>query len=426
MSDFFSLIPILIIAAVLAALLFFHHAAGKNGNRRIRTLTAILTAVFSVILLFLLLLRNPRVSILISTLRFAEETLDNPSYIAYQVDLQELCGDYLNGDTVLTGNVLIDHSRNIRTSTSMEVSGERSFTQRKAACSGDLSVLVLPLGEFDFYAEGSMLYMVVPMLNNLSYAFDAGIDLFLPAPELTSDLDITWFRENRQNILTFVGDIRIEKNGDVLKDCRRFSTGYRITIPEGSGGFIWELLGIEAPQHDVVVDLYLTPDCRVRRVVMDLSEVLHESAIESAVLTIDGTDCGTAILSLTLPDGESATLTAVKNGDILSMNLLDMEAVYHVNNGDLYTATGSLVWDRGENGVDIKLRQLFLSKNEEFLMSAFFEGSIEKTSVTRDVFEDVTTDLSAIHAIKWSELRDDVDDFASSVLSEIKERMLMR
>ena len=51
----------------------------------------------------------------------------------------------------------------------------------------------------------------------------------------------------------------------------------------GSGQFIWKLLGMEAPDYDVTVSVYLTKGNCLRRMTVDLSHVL-----EGAVFMVDG------------------------------------------------------------------------------------------------------------------------------------------
>ena len=393
----------------------------KKRKKRLLSFLIIFALLF--LLFFFAVQENPRLKILISTLRFSRETLNNPSYIAYQVDLMELCRDYLNGDTVLRGKALLNDVQKVKNSMNMEISGERSFSQKKASCRSDLSVLILHMGEFDFYAEDEDLYMVVPMLDNLSYAFDTGINLFWKAPELTSDLNAAWFQENRDNIVNFTKEIEVVPNGKTVKDPHSASTGYRITIPEGCGQFIWNFLGMEAPAHPVVFDLYLTPDCRVRRIEMDLTETLKDSSFETALLTIDGTDCDTAILTVTLPNDEKATITAVRNGDIISVNDMRLDTVYEAFNGDQYTATSNISWKSGDHQVDFQIHDLKVCRNEELLASGYFDGTVEKSSLPEDVFRDAPGNLYSIDKILWKDLRNDVEGFFDSVTNEIIDRM---
>lgn len=392
-------------------------------TRKIRFLSFFIMLSFLFLLLFAAIQENPRLKILISTIRFSRETLNNPSYIAYQVDLMELCRDYMNGDTVLRGNALINDVKKIRNTLNMEITGERSFSQRKAAYQANLSVLILPVGDFELYAENKDLYMIVPMLDNLSYAFDTGIQMFWKAPELTSNLNAAWFQENRDNILNFTKQIEVVPNGQIISDPHCTSIGYRVTIPQGCGMFIWEFLGMEAPTHPVIFDLYLTPGCQVRRIEIDLTETLRDSSLETAVLTVDGTDCDTAILTATLPDNEKLTVTTVRNGDIISVNTVQMDTVYETFQGDQYTTDSSISWTSDEKQTDFQIHDLTIRRNEELLASCYFDGSVEKSSFTEDVFRNAPGNLYSIDKILWRALRGDVEGFFQSVTTEILERM---
>lgn len=391
----------------------------KKRTAALLVLAGILSAF---LILAAVLLQNPRIRLLVSTVRFVAETLNNPSYIAYQVDLMELCREYLNSDTAFEGKVLLDNVRKMKSSINMEVTGERSFAQKKMACGADLSVLMLHIGVFDFYAQDESVSMVVPMLGNLSYSFDTELNLFPKAPELTHDLNADWFRENSQNIVDFTNQIGIRELGS-LSDNEPGCKGYEITVPKGSGGFIWDLLGIDPPDQDVVFSIYLTRGCKVRRVVLDLTKYIEDSTLESAMITVDGTNCEKVILDASLPDEETARIVAEKNGRIISSNVIDLSAEYHAATGDVFSAGGYMEWQPLENGFSMILHDLVMERNDETLCSAYFKGALEKTKISEDVFSDVETDLSSIPAILWRDLRDDLDGFFEDVRNEIMRRM---
>ena len=369
-----------------------------------------------------ILLQNPRVRLLVATVRFVAETLNNPAYIAYDVDLMELCREYLNADTAFDGKVLLDDVSKMKSSMNMEVNGERSFDQKKMACQADLSVLVLHMGVFDFYAEDEFLYMVVPMLGNLSYAFDTQLNLFLKAPELTHDLNAEWFGKNSQNIVDFTNQIGIRDVG-VLSEDEPGSKGYEITVPEGSGAFIWELLGMDMPKEDVVFTIYLTKGCQIRRVIVDLTKYIKDSTLESAVITVDGTDCGKVIVNAALPDNETAEIVAEKNGKIISSNVIDLSAEYHAATGDLFSTDGFMEWNHIDEGVSLAFHDVLMKRNDETLCSAYFKGELKKTKLREDVFADVTVDLDSIPTILWRDLRNDLDGFFNDVRDEITRRI---
>ena len=129
-------------------------------------------------------------------------------------------------------------------------------------------------------------YFMVPMLDNLSYAMTTSNTYFKKAPELTHDIDQEWFHDNFSNIIELTRQIQIEETGKTRTDSDDVkSHEYLVTIPEGSGGFIWELLGMDTPDYDIRVSLYLTDLCRMSRMEVDLSDIT-----EGASMIIDGTD----------------------------------------------------------------------------------------------------------------------------------------
>ncbi len=393
----------------------------KKKKRRIRliVLAAIAAALFITVIVAL---QNPRVRLLVATVRFVAETLNNPAYIAYDVDLMELCREYLNSDTTFNGKVLLDDVSKMKSSMSMEVNGERSFEQKKMACQANLSLLVLHMGIFDFYAEDEFLYMVVPMLGDLSYSFDTQLNLFMKAPELTHDLDAEWFTENSQNIINFTNQIGIRDVG-ALSDEEPGCKGYEITIPQGSGAFIWELLGMDMPKDDVVFTIYLTRGCKTRRIVVDLTKYIKDSTLEGAMITVDGTDCGKVIINASLPDNETAEIIAQKNGKIISSNVIDLSATYHAATGDLFSTDGYMEWNHIDDGASLVFHDVVMKRNDETLCNAYFKGELKKAKLDQDVFRDVTVELETIPTILWRDLRDDLDGFFNSVREEIMRRI---
>ena len=267
--------------------------------------------IFFACLLFLFLCsfvyisKNPRARMLLSVIYFMQDTLKDPAYIAYHIDIMELCQDYFNGDISFEGKAYLNDIKNFKYSSSMDISGESSFAQKKLSIISDMDVLTLNVGEMDFYMNPNTVYFMVPMLDNLSYAMTTSNTYFKKAPELTHDIDQEWFHDNFSNIIELTRQIQIEETGKTRTDSDDVkSHEYLVTIPEGSGGFIWELLGMDTPDYDIRVSLYLTDLCRMSRMEVDLSDIT-----EGASMIIDGTDVGTCILSYEMPNGERLTLT---------------------------------------------------------------------------------------------------------------------
>ena len=118
--------------------------------------------IFFACLLFLFLCsfvyisKNPRARMLLSVIYFMQDTLKDPAYIAYHIDIMELCQDYFNGDISFEGKAYLNDIKNFKYSSSMDISGERSFAQKKLSIISDMDVLTLNVGEMDFYMNYSV------------------------------------------------------------------------------------------------------------------------------------------------------------------------------------------------------------------------------------------------------------------------------
>ena len=86
--------------------------------------------------------------------------------------------DYFNGDISFEGKAYLNEYQNFKYSSSMDISGERSFAQKKLSIISDMDVLTLNVGEMDFYMNPNTVYFMVPMLDNLSYAMTTSKYLF--------------------------------------------------------------------------------------------------------------------------------------------------------------------------------------------------------------------------------------------------------
>lgn len=108
--------------------------------------------IFFACLLFLFLCsfvyisKNPRARMLLSVIYFMQDTLKDPAYIAYHIDIMELCQDYFNGDISFEGKAYLNDIKNFKYSSSMDISGERSFAQKKLSIISDMDVLTLNVG----------------------------------------------------------------------------------------------------------------------------------------------------------------------------------------------------------------------------------------------------------------------------------------
>jgi hypothetical protein len=301
----------------------------------------------------------------------------------------------------------------------MAVEGSRSFSQKKMSFHADMDVLWFNVGELDLYAAEDTVYMIVPMLDNMSEAFDTGNDLFLKAPELSSDINRQWFHDNAGNIIELMQQIQVEETGKTITDVDgTVSREYRVTIPQGTGGFLWELLGMDAPEYDITVSIYLTPRYHMRRIEMDLSDL-----VEDTTLVVDGEDVGTLILTRRLPENEQAVMTAVRNSDITYTNVITMNLAYYTNTSDVYEADMYLTIDPQEDYTGLKISDITVTKGDATLAEGSFEGTVSKTQDLPDVFADITMDLNTIETIRWEDIRNDTEGFINDMIERAKENM---
>lgn len=356
---------------------------------------------------------NPRVRLLMSVLHFEQSTLKNPAYLLYDVDIMEVCREYANGDITYDGRVGLWGMEQVRSSIYFDVSGARSFSQKRLTASTDMSLLWIELGDLDFFAEDETVYMLAPLLgDDVGYAFPTGQNLFMKMPDLTHDIDAEWFKDHVRDIIDLTGEMTINQTGEMIVDeDGKVSDQFIITMPVGCGDFIWELLGMEAPDYDVVVTMYLTEDNHLRRMEMDLSE-----EVPGASVVIDGEDIGTAYLYYELPDDERVEMKAVRNAD--AVHRVDMEAVYFANNGKEYTMTAAFSWEEEAEGVVLRARDLVMKEDGKTMAEGYFKGNIRKADELEDLFGRKASRLYALEELDWKKVRDDSEEFADEVLSK--------
>lgn len=385
--------------------------AGKKKKIRISIL---LVLVAVLIIGISVAMRNPRVKLLYSVINFSESTLKNEEYLLYDVDIMEFFSDYANSDTKITGVMGFPEIKGMNATISVDMDAERSFSQKKFASESSLNLLWAEAGQLNLYAQDKTWYISAPILGtDIGYAFPTDVDWFPKMPELTSDIDRAWFRENYSNIVKLMSQIEIEKTDKTIEnDDGTESTGYSVTIHKGDGHFIWELLGMEDPDYDVNVIMYLTNHNKFRRMEVDLSDIL-----EGATLTLDGENASTCIFTYELPDNESMELTMTRNSE--TENWIDMTTNYYGNNGKIYQMTAGLNWEEIKNGFKMNLKNIKVTCDDELLARAYFLGKVVKEEATDDLFKDKTDYLNSLEVIQWKTVRDDTESFIQDVLDKL-------
>ena len=75
--------------------------------------------------------QQPSSRLLLSSIYFMEVTLKNPGYLLHDIDIMEMCRDYGNGDTELTGKVGLSGMQQVKSSIYFDVDAKRSFAQKR-------------------------------------------------------------------------------------------------------------------------------------------------------------------------------------------------------------------------------------------------------------------------------------------------------
>ena len=372
----------------------------KNKKKNIAILVLVLLLVFSAG--GFVLSKSPRVRMLLSVVHFSETTLKSPEYLLYNIDIMELFRDYGNGDVQISGKAGLVNIDGVAASISVDLDAARSF-----------NVLAATAGDIQFYGEDETVYLVAPLLGDFGYAFPTGIDLFMKMPELTSDINRKWFHDNSANIVKLMTQISMKDTGETLEDADGTkSEKFVVTIPEGCGHFIWELLGMEDPDYDVVVSMYLTEKNHLRRMEMDMSDV-----IDGMSMVIDGENVGICVMTYELPDEEQAQLTLVRNPK--SKRWIDMTGTYTTNTGETYTITAQITWEEAEKGFAMDLKKLVFSRDEETLAEGYFKGNVVPAKKLPDVFGGQAAYLYSLEELDWREIREDTSSFVQRVLDKL-------
>lgn len=389
------------------------NAKGKKIKR------VLLESLLGVVLLALVALgifmsKNTRGRLFVSSVHVMTHTLKDKSYLLYDIDIMEFCREYLNSDVSVTGNVGVNKTARSKSSIFLDTQAERSFAQKKMATKSTLSLLAFEVGELDLYAQDETVYLEVPFLSrDFGYAFPTGINLFAKAPDLTHDIDVEWFKDNLMNIGELTAQVGIEELGAKTFDGdKRACDGFRVTIPEGCGDFIWELLGMDGPDYDVVVDMYLTKSNYIRRIEMDLSQ-----AIEGVSLVIDGTSISSAFIRWNLPDDETFEMSMVRSGEY--KDYFDITGAYFTNIDKVYEFSANMTFSRLETGFDVKVHDIRAWEGKSELLDAYFIGTVRTVSHRPDLFDGGQSRLDRLEVLDWKAVRNDAQGFIDDVMEKV-------
>lgn len=362
---------------------------------------------------------NPSARLLASIINFSESTLNNPDYLAYNIDLKDLFINYTNADIEYSGNAYIKKLEGFPYSINGTIKGQRSTNQKKFSCKSDLDVLVMDVGSVDFYAKDQTVYLSAPILGGLAYGFDTDSNLFLEAPDLTNDINHEWFHNNKKNIFNFVRNIDIKKTDVVYVDedgtkCDEL----KITIPQGEGKFIWDLLGMDIPDHDINCSVFLDKHNHTRNITFDLSY-----KTKGAYISISGKNFSTIELLSPLPDNEKVVATIKRNGENNYTNSFVNNITYTTNLGKKYSMDFNMLMNFVDDGIKFEATDVTIKNDDLVLAQGYVNGRVATVENMGDVFENAGVDLSDVEVIDWDTIKNDTASFIDDAISQARENV---
>lgn len=358
--------------------------------------------------------KDPSKRLLVATYNFAVHTLKSKGYIFNGLDLMELLKDFGNGEVHVEGKAGINKMQSMNLSSSFTVDMVRSYSKKRMSMNSTIHVLWMKIGELSLYGENETVYLNTSILEGMDAAFPTGIDLFMRMPEFTSDIDQKWFKNNISNIIDFSNQVKFEQTGEYIYDeDGTKSEEMRMTIPKGCGHFIYELLGMEDPDYDVTVSMFLTDDNRMRRIVIDLNDVLP-----GACVTMDGLSVGTMIFTYELPDDERAELIMVRDAD--KSATINFEGKYYTNIEKVLSITGQVTWLRKGSAFEVHMTDVKAMDDKDVLADGYFTGTVEPFYEKADVFDGKEEYLYSLEEIDWKTIRNDFDSFVADIVDKMK------
>lgn len=352
-----------------------------------------------------LMAKNPKIRLLMGIVHFSEVTLKQSDYLLKDIDIMEVCHDYLNGDTEIEGKAGLSNMQTVKSSIFTDIYAKRSFEQKKLSIHSSVDLLWMNAGDMNVYAEDDTIYLEAPMLgDDVGFALPTGISFFAKAPDLTSDINKAWFREHATDIVNLMQEVAIEYRGKKDdRDC------FVITIPQGKGKFIWDLFGMEMPDFDVVVTEYLTDKNHITGIEMDLSDILPGAGI-----AVSGDHLEKCEAFFELPENEHVKVKMSRKSD--EKDTIHSLITYETNTNLTYKATYKFTWQNADNGFTFKLKDMKMTREEELLMEGFFKGELKSVKHTKDLFDGFSDSLRGFEVVDWREVRDNTEEFVQEVL----------
>lgn len=386
-------------------------------KKTVKTPSKYMLAISAAVLVILVILgivlgnalNTPRMRVMRAIAHFSGTTLRSPDCVFYDIDIMEFLHRYANSDVSYQGELTVSDLKGVGLAVNIPFDGIRSFEQRKMSLNGSLSILRMNLCDMALYAADNTVYVSIPQLE-IANGIPVETDLFVPMPGSDSDSNESWFSRNKQNLKKLSKEVIITPTGNTVTDENKIkSEEFLVTIPAGKGDFIWNSLGLEGPDRDVTVSLFITNTNRLNRLEVDLSHILP-----GASLTIEGNNASTLFLHYPLSEDENLDLTISRNGS--TANRFDVIASCQAKDKEDYLITAAVSWKDLETGFDIEFSEGTVSINNELFCHFLFNSSLTPLEHAAKVFADAPADMASFEETTPEELGERIREKVENIL----------
>lgn len=356
------------------------------------------------------LLKKPEIRLLLAGKNFIENTSQDPAFLFYGLDPQELVKSYVNGDTQYEGQIRVSGMKDLNITVAFNYDARRSVSQHKADAHVDLEVLRFSLGSTDAYLDGQMLYLMAPKVFEEPFAIDTGLTLFQTFPEPEELVNADWMKAHKKELKQIAKELTVTDTGEYTRGANgeRETERFRLDISAKAVEETADLLGLalldEAKPMTIYLDL--SQDNTIRRMDMEVPQELLPGA--TTTLTLQGDTLQTlewkqesdrANMTLVLERQEDASREIALQGSITwKQGMLA---------GKQHTFRGNAEWKEKSKGFHIALDHVVIEQDGETLVQ--IDGESELASWD-GIIEQPEENLDTVKVWELEELKKDLDD----------------
>lgn len=381
-------------------------------QRKIWTAVGIFLAVLVIagIVCTVNLLKKPEIRLLLAEKNFIENTSQDPAFLFYGLDPQELVKSYVNGDTQYEGQIRVSGMKDLNITVAFNYDARRSVSQHKADAHVDLEVLRFSLGSTDAYLDGQMLYLMAPKVFTEPFAIDTGLTLFQTFPEPEELVNTDWMKAHKKELKQIAKELTVTDTGEYTRGANgeKETERFRLDISAKAVEETADLLGLalldEAKPMTIYLDL--SQDNTIRRMDMEVPQELLPGA--TTTLTLQGDTLQTlewkqesdrANMTLVLERQEDASREIALQGSITwKQGMLA---------GKQHAFRGNAEWKEKSKGFHIALDHVVIEQDGETLVQ--IDGESELASWD-GIIEQPEENLDTVKVWELEELKKDMDD----------------